>query len=103
MAHFRIECECGRVLSQCRCQGPKPTHVRRPCECEPEPESDDVARVDPTRGIGDFELDAKDAMLLLRRVRSYLPDPWREKVADFLRRRGYRYLSPLRGSGGCGS
>lgn len=33
-AHFLKRCECGRVLSQCRCPGPKTETVVGPCRCK---------------------------------------------------------------------
>lgn len=29
--HFRKVCEHGKVITQCRCPGPKPDQVVRPC------------------------------------------------------------------------
>lgn len=33
--HFITRCECGRVLEQCRCIGPKQDFTRSPCACPP--------------------------------------------------------------------
>jgi hypothetical protein len=31
--HYRIKCVCGKVLSQCRCPGPKKETLVDPCKC----------------------------------------------------------------------
>jgi len=31
VSHFRQVCEHGKVVTQCRCPGPKPDQVIRPC------------------------------------------------------------------------
>lgn len=31
MSHFIKQCECGMIIAQCRCPGPKPVEIVRPC------------------------------------------------------------------------
>jgi hypothetical protein len=42
--HFREVCECGNVLRQCRCPGPKKQVVMRPCLCKKPAQSPDTRR-----------------------------------------------------------
>lgn len=49
MSHFRDVCECGKLLAQCRCIGPKVTNIVRPCTHKADWPAPDVNSVHVTQ------------------------------------------------------
>lgn len=64
MTHFLKRCECGRVLSQCRCIGLKTETTVSPCRCE------ETLRTDSDRNTAEKVYIAvmTEVRILMRRI-----------------------------------